>query len=73
MFFAVTDPLRVVQRVADHSDQDPIAILLAVVGIAINLGQIRAIGQVLDRLEDQPALRCPRIFTSRDVTSFQWS
>ena len=67
----MTDPLRVVQRVADHSDQDPIAILLAVVRIAINLGQIRAIGQVLDRLEDQPALR--RIFTSRDVTSFQWS
>ena len=43
MFFAVTDPLRVVQRVADHSDEDPIAILLAVVGIAINLETVASL------------------------------
>ena len=60
MIFAVTDPLRVVERVADHPDEDPIAILLAVVGIAKNLGQIRTIGQVLDRFEDQPAFLAPR-------------
>ena len=54
MNFAVTDPLRVVQRLADHPDENPIAILLTVVGRSKNLGQIRTIGQVSDRLEDQP-------------------
>jgi len=53
MNFAVTNPLRVVERIADHPDENPIAILLTVVGSPINLGQIRAIGQVSDRLEDQ--------------------
>src|SRR5271157_1727601 len=56
MNFSVTDPLRVVQRIADHPDENPIAILLTVVGRPIDLGQIRTIGQVSDRLEDQPTL-----------------
>src|SRR5512135_2860184 len=53
--FAMADPLRIVQRVADHPHDDPTSILPAVVGRSIDLGQIRAIGQVADRLEDQPA------------------
>src|SRR5271163_1944533 len=53
MFFIVADPLGVVQRVADHPDDDPIAVFLSAVGRSIDLGQIRAISQISDRLEGQ--------------------
>ena len=46
MNFAVADPLHVVQRIADYPHEDPVAILLTGVGRWIDLGQIRAIGQV---------------------------
>src|SRR6516162_6535169 len=43
MLLAVTNPLWVVERVADHSDDDPVAILLAVVVALVNLGQVQAV------------------------------
>ncbi len=65
MDLAVTDPLRVVQRVADHADGDPLTMLLTSGRRPINLGQVRAVSQVEDRSEDQPLYRrgwCGRSF-----------
>ena len=70
MVLAMSDPLRIVQRVADHPDHDPIAVLLAVVGAPIDLGQIRAVGQVADRLEDQPLFTRANSLTPRDFSLF---
>ncbi len=53
---AVPEPLRVVPRGADHPHHDPVTILLTVGGRPIDPGQIRAVGQVADRLEDQVIL-----------------
>ena len=53
-YLAVADPLRVVQRVADHPDRDPVAVLLPVVGVLVDPGQVRAVGQGAGRSQDQP-------------------
>ena len=55
MLLAVTNPLRVVERIADHSDRNPVAVLLPVVVALVDLCQIRAVGQVVDRAQDQSA------------------
>ena len=63
MLLAVTNPLRVVERITDHSDRNPVAVLLPVVVALVNLCQIRAVGQVVDRAKINPLLTRANTFT----------
>ena len=73
MLLAVTNPLRVVERIADHSDRNPVAVLLPVVVALVDLCQIRAVGQVVDRRKINPLFTRASTFTPRAIICFQSS
>ena len=73
MLLAMADALRVVERVAEHADHDPVAVLLPVVRALVNLGQVRAIGQVAERRKINPLLTRASTFTECAVICFHTS
>ena len=71
MGLAMAGPLGVIQRVLDHPHDDAVAVLVSIMRRGINLGQVRAIRQPLDRPQDQVAFETDQEFVPRASSFFQ--
>ena len=70
MHLLMSGPLRVIERVGNHPDHQAVAVFRARVTRRIDLRQVRAVGQLLERLQDQVFLHADEEFLAASVECF---